>query len=138
MILETVAMLAAAAVWGAMFFFSLVVAPLVFIKLPAEVSGPFIRNLFPYYYLVLGALSAVSGIALVRSHPVEAAVLGVVTVAFVLARQVLMPAINHYRDAQLRGDEGADKNPFALLHRLSVVVNWIQFAAVGYVLVRLA
>jgi hypothetical protein len=49
----------------------------------------------------------------------------------VLARQLLMPAINSARDS------GA-KSRFDQLHALSVALNMLQLAAVVWALVRLA
>ena len=34
---------------GGMFFFAAIMTPLVFTKLPPEISGPFIRETFPVY-----------------------------------------------------------------------------------------
>jgi hypothetical protein len=49
-----VATLALALTFGGMTFFSAVMAPLVFDKLPLKVAGPFIRQVFPWYYLTMG------------------------------------------------------------------------------------
>jgi hypothetical protein len=38
-----------------MTFFSAVMSPLVFAKLPLKVAGPLIRQVFPCYYLTMGA-----------------------------------------------------------------------------------
>ena len=48
-----IADVALAALAGGMLFFAAVVAPRVFIQLPIEVAGPFIRGLFPVYYLYI-------------------------------------------------------------------------------------
>jgi len=40
--------------WGGMTFFSTVMAPFVFTKLPLETAGPFIRAVFSWYYLAIG------------------------------------------------------------------------------------
>ena len=57
-----------------------------------------------------------------------------VLVGFVYARQVLMPQINHARDAELRGSAGAARR-FARLHRISVIINGLQWLAVFTALV---
>jgi hypothetical protein len=43
--------------FGGMTFFSAVMAPLVFTKLPFDTAGAFIRQVFPWYYLTIGAVS---------------------------------------------------------------------------------
>ena len=126
-----------AIVLGSMVFFSFIMAPLIFIKLPAETSGPFIRQVFPVYYLALAIVSAIAAALTLPRFRLEALILLAVAAAFVVARQILMPNINRLRDAQLRGDEGAEDNAFDLLHRTSVALNYLQLAAVTIVLVRL-
>ena len=57
------------------------------------------------------------------------AALSALTLAgFVLARQVLMPRINRARDGEVAGDPGAGLR-FQRLHRLSVVINGLQWLA---------
>lgn len=126
-----------AVVLGAMVFFSFAMAPLIFVKLPAEISGPFIREVFPVYYLSLAIVSLLAGAFALPTHRVEAAGLAAVGIAFVLSRQLLMPKINELRDAQLRGEPGADENAFGLLHRLSVVINYAQLVAIIAILIGL-
>lgn len=133
-----VAALLVAVVLGSMVFFSFVMAPLIFIKLPAETSGPFIRQVFPVYYLALAILCGLAGALLLSSDRLAGVSMLAVSLAFVLARQALMPAINRLRDAQLRGEPGAEKNAFGLLHRASVVLNYIQLVVVVVVFLRTA
>ena len=49
-----VAALALALTFGGMTFFSAVFTPLVFAKLSMKIAGPFIRQVFPWYYLTIG------------------------------------------------------------------------------------
>ena len=124
-----------AIVLGSMVFFSFVMAPLIFTNLPAEISGPFIRQVFPAYYLALAIATAAAAAVGFGDHRLEAFVLLAVCAGFVLARQLLMPAINRHRE-QLRGEPGAGQSAFGLLHRLSVALNYVQLAAIVFVLVR--
>ncbi len=133
-ILNVAAALACALVLGGMVFFSFVYAPMVFIKLPADEAGRFIRAVFPVYYWVMAGLTAVAAVS--SWGRVDAAVLGAVAVLFVLARVVLMPRIDAARQARDAGDE-AGRASFARLHRLSVAVNTVQLLAVLVVFVRL-
>ncbi len=124
------------AVFGGMVLFAFIYAPLVFIKLPAETAGGFIRSVFPVYYAAMAASSAVAGLLLLPQW--TAAVMLAVSATFLAARFALMPRINAARDASLAaaGDAGA-KRRFARLHRLSVIVNFVQMLAVLAVLIHL-
>ena len=61
---QLVAGLALALTFGGMTFFSAVLTPLVFSKLPLKVAGPFIRQVFPWYYLTMGVTVLVALAAL--------------------------------------------------------------------------
>lgn len=121
---------------GAMLFFSGVVAPLVFVKLDGAVAAKFIRQVFPWYYLVVILVSGGAALALAAFCPWEALALAGVCGAGLLARQVLMPAINRARDAGLAGDEAAGRR-FSRLHRLSVWINAAQMLTATVVLASL-
>ena len=125
--------LALALTFGGMTFFSAVLAPLVFIKLPLDTAGSFIRQVFPWYYLSMAATTLVALAALLFVPGVVAAwgawLTALVLVGFVFARQILMPRINRARDAMLSGDRASGQR-FNRLHRLSVVVNACQWLAV--------
>ena len=127
--IDLIAGLALAVAFGGMTFFSAVVAPLVFVKLPAATAGGFIRELFPWYYLTLGAVSLIATLALLGAGRSSAALLaGVTVLGFVVARQWLMPAINAARDAK-------QPQRFNRLHRLSVIINGLQWLLLGAALV---
>ncbi len=128
--------LATGSLLGAMLFFSGVMAPLIFSKLGADVAGRFIRQVFPWYYLVVIGLSGVAAFAFASPHPAEAIALAGVAVAGVVARQGLMPGINRARDAALAGHPEAGRR-FSRLHRLSVWINALQIITVGVVLAGL-
>jgi hypothetical protein len=126
--LEISAALAAAFALGAMVFFSFVMAPLVFAKLPRETAGAFMRAAFPVYYLVLAGLAALSA-ALAATRP-EALALWLAALLFVGMRFWLVPALDRVR--------GKDEAAFARLHRLSVVVNLVQMILLAGAALRLA
>lgn len=130
-------LLAAACLLGGMVFFAAVVAPLVFTRLDAASSGPFIRATFPRYYLYVLATSALAAVLLAARDPASASVLALVAAATLWLWQGLMPRINALRDAELGGDAAAAPR-FTRLHRLSVGVNLVQLLAAAGVLVRLA
>ena len=131
--LDLVAGLALALTFGGMTFFSAVMAPLVFAKLPFETAGAFIREVFPWYYLTMGASTLIALLTLLpmggRGLAWPAALTGMTLAGFVVARQVLMPMINLARDAQAGGDAAAGER-FKRLHGLSVLINGVQWLAV--------
>ena len=110
---------------GSMLFFAAVVAPSVFRFVPEREAGIFLRGLFPRYYLWGIVLSlCMTALATFISPAVLVSSL-VVLVLFVIARQVLMPAINQARDLAKQGTAGAQEK-FTSLHRLSVIINLTQ------------
>ena len=136
--LNSTALVATGALWGGMVFFALVYAPLIFIKLEADVAGRFIRHVFPVYYLSMGITSGVAATALAlgTTHgQSDTAALACVCAGFWAARQWLMPAINITRDAHLSADANANVR-FKRLHGLSVLINAVQLITVLVVLVR--
>ncbi len=128
-----VAGLALALTFGGMTFFSLVMAPLVFTKLPFDTAGAFIRQVFPWYYLTMGVTTLAALLALLlgaRGTAIwQIALTALVLAGFVYARQILMPMINRARDAELAGDTAA-AGRFKRLHRVSVIINGLQWLAV--------
>jgi hypothetical protein len=131
--MEIAAGLLLALVLGGMAFFSFFFSPLVFVKLPMETAGPFMRSLFPWYFLVVAGLFALAAAALAFFHPGLALLAGAMAVLGLLNHQVLMPRINRARDALLAGDATAEKT-FDKLHRKSVGINLLQLAAAAVAL----
>jgi hypothetical protein len=121
------ASLCTALILGGMAFFAFVYAPLVFRKLPADVAGGFIREVFPVYYRVLAALSVLAAALLWRRW--EGVVLACVAALFLFSLLWLMPRINAARDAGRTGAADAGRS-FARLHRASVLINGAQLIAV--------
>ncbi|MDD9983831.1 MAG: DUF4149 domain-containing protein [Gammaproteobacteria bacterium] len=139
-IIHAAGLVAVAAVFGGMAFFAFVYAPLVFIKLGTEAGGRFIRQVFPVYYVAMGAVSIAAAALLAFGSAARAAdafAMACIGIVFFLARFVLLPVINRSRDAGRAGDVTAQKR-FDRLHRLSVGVNLVQMLAVLVVLVRYA
>ena len=118
---------------GGMFFFAAIMTPLVFTKLPPEISGPFIRKTFPVYSQAMAGMTLAAALSLWSYS--ESVYLISVVILFLWAWLWLMPRINRYRDEQLKGNEKAEKT-FNILHRLSVVVNLAQMGVIGFVLYR--
>jgi len=125
--LAFVALLLTAVLLGGMVFFSAAFAPLVFMKLPGETAGRFIRQVFPVYYSAGAAMALFAAVVSFSSLP--GLVLTIVGVAFLVARFWLMPEINRQRDLGLAGDDAA-MDRFERLHRASVVLNALQILGV--------
>lgn len=125
--LHIVELLAMVAWLGGIVFFSFFTAPVLARELDAAGFARVVRTLFPRYYALGaacgGALLAVAltrGFLWVWNDPAVAAVVlfAVLTLAQVVARQWLTPAINAARDAGAAG-----KAKFDRLHALSVRLN---------------
>ena len=139
-IIHAASLVAVAGVFGAMAFFAFVYAPLVFIKLGTETGARFIREVFPVYYVTMGATSVAAAVLFAfgsAARGADALAMACIGIVFFLARFVLLPVINRNRDAGQAGDVAA-KRRFDVLHRVSVVVNLVQMLAVLAVLVRYA
>ena len=105
---------------GIMLFFSFVIAPTVHKFLPKAESGPYIRRLFPIYYIINAALALGSLIA-IASLGVFNSIFYANTIVFVLfafCYFYLMPTINKQKVKTNRA--------FKILHRSSIVINFIQ------------
>jgi len=133
-IIHIVGLVLVALVLGGMMFFACIMTPLVFTKLPPEISGPFIRETFPVYSMAMAALAFIAGILFIGTA--NSIILFLVFALFIFGWKVLMPIINKYRDAQLAGDSSSAK-PFERLHRASVILNTAQLIMVAVVFVRL-
>jgi len=105
---------------GMMLFFSFIIAPTVFKFLPATQSGPYIRKLFPIYYIINAALSLGSLIAIISLGVFNAIFYAntIVLVLFAFCYFYLMPTINKQKIKKNR--------KFKILHGSSVAINLIQ------------
>ena len=112
---------------GIMLFFTVAVAPTIFVVLPQEWASAYVRSFFPKYYLFLG-LSTAAAAALAGALPVQAG-LGAVALVFFLSRFWLTPQVNNARDNHQR-------RRFKQLHAASVGLNLVQLVAFVWILAR--
>jgi len=126
----TAALLLNAALFGGMVFYSFGFAPVLFAQLPKDNVRPILRGTFPYYYLAIIALSAVTLITTSFVASLPTILLTVIFLSTIYARQILMPQINAASDAD-------DKPKFGKLHGLSVIIQLIQIALSGWALITL-
>lgn len=133
--IDFLALLATATLFGGMVLYSFGFAPLVFRSFPAEEAGRFIRLAFPRYYLFVIGASALAGLLLGARDLPAASVMTLVALIGLVARQVLMPAINAAREGRAAGDAAATKR-FRRLHGVSVLLNFAQLGLAAWVLHR--
>ena len=112
---------------GIMLFFSVAVAPTIFMVLPAEWSAAYVRKFFPKYFLFLGITSTVAA-ALHRLPWVQISLM-LCAVVFYFSVFWLTPRINLARDNK-------KLKVFNLLHYTSVGLNLLQLAVFVLVLVK--
>ena len=111
------------AVVGIMIFFTIAVAPTVFMVLPKEWSSAYVRKFFPKYYLILGVLCFIAGLMTTNTKIVIISYICGILFAFSL--WVLTPLINKASDEK-------QLSRFNFLHRTSVVINVIQLIMLLY------
>lgn len=133
-LLSLLAIVLVAVLFGSMVFFAGVMAPLTHRKLPPEVAGAFLREVFPVYYLVLIVTALLGAAAAYKPNPIAAGALVVVALGFLYARLFLLPRINRLRDSGEADETGA----FRRLHHQSVVINMVQMVAALVILLALA
>lgn len=126
----TMALLVTALLFGGMILYSFGFAAFIFYVLPPKDAGPVIRQAFPHFYLFVLATSVVGAALVAPARPLLGIVLALIAVTVLIARQVLMPAINRATDSQ-------DRSRFKLLHGLSVAITLAHIGAAGWVLVQL-
>ena len=105
---------------GIMLFFSFVIAPTVHKFLPKTESGPYIRKIFPIYYILNGFLGLSSLLAIAYLGVFNAIFYAnlVILVIFILSYFYLMPSINKIKFK--------NSSKFKILHGGSVILNIIQ------------
>jgi hypothetical protein len=105
---------------GIMLFFSFVIAPTVHKFLPKAQSGPYIRRLFPIYYIINAALTLGSLIAITSLGVFNAIFYAnaIILFLFALSYFYLMSAINKQK--------AKNNTKFKILHGSSIGINLLQ------------
>ena len=112
---------------GIMVFFTVAVAPTIFVVLPQEWASAYVRSFFPKYYLFLGLTTA--GAAALAGTLLAQGSLVAVALVFFLSRFWLTPQVNKARDNH-------QNRRFKQLHALSVGLNLVQLAVFVWLLVK--
>ena len=110
---------------GIMLFFTVAVAPTIFVVLPQEWASAYVRAFFPKYYLFLGLSTAAA--AALAATPVLQLSLALCAVVFFFSRFWLTPRVNRARDEK-------QTQTFKTLHFLSVALNLLQLALFIWIL----
>ena len=118
-----------AAILSFMIFFPVVVATSVFKVLDDKQSSKFLRIFFPKYYL-FGFVLSLTGliIAIFDKNNMSLIVFLLIIIGFLFSRQFLMPIINKAKDNN-------NEKKFNILHRVSVLINFIQISLCVYLLI---
>ena len=111
--------------------YSFAFAAFLFTALPAETASALIRKAFPHFYAFVLVTAAIAALASFSSDAISAAIMVVIFVTTIFARQILMPMINAATDAK-------QKQRFNVLHGASVILTLVHIGAAAYVVVRLA
>ena len=111
---------------GLMGFFAAAVAPTAFRVLGEDTARPYIRAIFPIYYLILAGLTGLATIPGVLLSPAVGLVTLVVAIGFLFARQVIVPRANALRDEAIRTGSTVAEENFQRVHGWSVRLNMLQ------------
>lgn len=123
------AVLATALLFGGMALYSFGFAAFLFSTFSPDVAGPALRKAFPWFYVFVFVTAMIAALSWWPHDRIAAAVMAAVAVTALLARQLLMPAINRATDEGRRAR-------FRWLHGSSVVVTLGHIVASGWLLTR--
>ena len=125
--IHSLAILSTALLFGGMTLYSFGFAAFVFHALPAATAGPTLRKAFPWFYGFVIVTASLAAAFWWFTATLPALCLLAVAFTALLARQILMPAINAATDA-------GQRQRFKWLHGLSVVITLGHIAATGWLL----
>ncbi len=128
--MTSLALLLSATLFGGMVFFSFGFAPVLFKQLPMAQVRPLLRGTFPYYYLAVIGVSAISAVSAFVVSTTAAVLIAAICASTIYARQMLMAQINAATDRD-------DQSMFKRLHGLSVVIQLFQIGLAGWAFVVL-
>lgn len=129
--MSTLALLLAALLFGGMTLFSFGFAAVLFAVYGPDEARTGIRGAFPYYYLWVIALAAVTGAVSFAVSGLAAWLFIAIALSTAYARQVLMLQINAATDS---GNTGQFKS----LHGISVGIQLVQIGLAGWALALIA
>jgi hypothetical protein len=128
--IHSLAILSTALLFGGMTLYSFGFAAFLFSALPAATAGQALRKAFPWFYgfvIVTASLAGALWWLASSASAVPAVSQVAVALTALLARQVLMPAINAATDT-------GQRQRFKWLHGFSVVITLCHIVATGWLL----
>ena len=105
---------------GSLIFFSIVVAPNVFITLDQKSARKFIRSIFPKLYLWAFLISIIITLLIVYHGIIYSVVFFVISSGFLFSRTFLVKWINEVSDLKQKTSKQIKK--FKILHSASVFI----------------
>jgi len=105
---------------GSLIFFSIVVAPNVFITLDQKSARKFIRSIFPKLYLWAFLISIIITLLIIYHGMIYSIAFFVISSGFLFSRTFLVKWINEVSDLKQKTNKQIKK--FKILHSLSVFI----------------
>ena len=105
---------------GSLIFFSVVVAPNVFISLDQKSARKFIRSIFPKLYLYSFFISITIALLVIYHETIYSLIFLMVSFGFLFSKIFLVKWINDVSDVKQKTSQQIKK--FKILHSLSVLI----------------
>ena len=105
---------------GSLIFFSVVVAPNVFISLDQKSARKFIRSMFPKLYLYAFFISITISLLIIYHETLYSVIFLIVSFGFLFSKIFLVKWINDVSDVKQKTSQQIKK--FKILHSLSVLI----------------
>ena len=116
---------------GSLIFFSIVVAPNVFISLDQKSARKFIRSIFPKLYLYAFFISITIALLVIFLDTIYSVIFLIVSLGFLFSKVFLVKWINDVSDVKQKTSQQIKK--FKILHSLSVLIFITQIVCMTVV-----
>ena len=116
---------------GSLIFFSIVVAPNVFISLDQKSARKFIRSIFPKLYLYSFFISITIALLVIYHETIYSLIFLMVSFGFLFSKIFLVKWINDVSDVKQKTSQQIKK--FKILHSLSVLIFITQIVCMTIV-----
>ena len=116
---------------GSLIFFSVVVAPNIFISLDEKSARKFIRSIFPKLYLYAFLISIIITLLIIYHGTIYSVIFFIVSSGFLFSKIFLVKWINEVSDIKQKTNQQIKK--FKILHSLSVLIFITQIVCMTIV-----
>ena len=120
---------------GSLIFFSIVVAPNVFISLDEKSARKFIRSIFPKLYLYAFLISITIAFLIFYNGIIFSVLFFLVSFGFLFSKIFLVKWINDVSDIKQKTSKQLKK--FKILHSLSVLIFITQIVCMTFVYLKI-